>query len=129
MKRNTLQRDAIRQVLVQADRPISTGEVFDMAKRQIPGLGIATVYRALKSLQEERLIEEVGLPGQSSRWEMVGKVHHHHFLCDTCNRMFEVYGCPEDIGRLLPKGYTLEQHDILLQGQCVDCTTNKGKMK
>jgi Fur family transcriptional regulator, ferric uptake regulator len=126
MMRRTLQRDAIRQVLVRADRPLSTGEIFGAVKAKVPGLGMATVYRALKALLGEGLLREVGLPGKSSRWELAGKAHHHHFLCDTCDRLLEINACPEDIGRLLPKGYTLGRHDILLQGQCAECTS-RGK--
>ena len=121
MKRNTSQRDAIRHVIVQADRPLSTGEIFDRARNRIPQLGIATVYRTLKSLKEEGSIREVDLPGQSSRWELSNKDHHHHFLCRTCDKLFEIEGCPVDLGNLLPPGYAMEEHSILLEGKCRDC--------
>ena len=125
MIRNTLQRHAIRQALTRADRPLSTREVLGIVRNEVPRLGTATVYRTLKALREEGVLREVGLPGQSSRWEISGKAHHHHFLCDTCDRLLEVNACPEDIGRLLPKGYTLGKHDILLQGQCAECSRRK----
>jgi len=121
MMRNTSQRDAIRQVMVQADRPLSTGEIFDLARGRISRLGIATVYRTLKSLKEEGAIREVDLPGQSSRWEFANKDHHHHFLCRKCDKLFEIEGCPGDLGNLLPPGYALEEHSILLEGKCRDC--------
>jgi Fur family transcriptional regulator, ferric uptake regulator len=121
MKRNTSQRDAIRQVMVKADRPLSTGEIFDLARDRISRLGIATVYRTLKSLKEEGSIREVDLPGQSSRWELANKDHHHHFLCRTCDKLFEIEGCPGGLGNLLPPGYALEEHSILLEGKCRDC--------
>jgi Fur family transcriptional regulator, ferric uptake regulator len=122
MKRNTSQRDAIRRVMVRADRPLSTDEIFEMARSKVPGLGIATVYRTLKSLKEERAVREVDLPGQPSRWEMANKDHHHHFLCRTCDKLFEIEGCPGDLGNLLPPGYALEAHNILLEGKCRDCS-------
>jgi Fur family transcriptional regulator, ferric uptake regulator len=121
MKRNTSQREAIREAMVRAARPLSTGEIFDLARDKISRLGIATVYRALKSLKEEGAIREVGLPGQSSRWELSNKDHHHHFLCRKCDRLFEIDGCPGDLGNLLPPGYALEEHSILLEGRCRDC--------
>jgi len=37
----------------------------------VSGLGIATVYRNLKALQEEERIIQVDIPGQPPRWEMV----------------------------------------------------------
>ncbi len=121
MIRVTHQRDAIRQALINAGRPLSTQEILSLAQNEIPGLGIATVYRTLKSLQEERCIVAVDLPGQPPRWEVTPESHHHHFLCNTCQKLFEIHACPGDLQCLLPKGYTLEDHDILLRGQCAAC--------
>ena len=70
MIRNTQQGNAIRQVLKKAGRPLSPQEIFDTAQREVSGLGIATVYRNLKSLQEEGLVNTVELPGQPPRWEL-----------------------------------------------------------
>jgi Fur family ferric uptake transcriptional regulator len=121
MTKITQQRDAIRQVLQEAGRPLSIQEVFAMAHLKVSGLGIATVYRNLKSLREQGWIVAVDLPGQPARWELAPESHHHHFLCNTCDKLFEINACPEDFQRLLPEGYTLEEHDLLLRGQCDRC--------
>ena len=92
-----------------------------MAHRKVSGLGIATVYRNLKSLREEGWIVAVDLPGQPPRWEVAPESHHHHFLCNGCDKLFEIHACPADFQRLLPEGYTLEEHDLLLRGQCDGC--------
>ena len=123
MIRVTQQRRAIRQVLFKAGRPLSTQEIFALAQRRVPDLGIATVYRTLKSLVEEEGIVAVDLPGQPSRWEVTPESHHHHFLCNTCNKLYEIHACPEGLQHLLPEGYTLEEHDILLRGQCANCVS------
>ena len=122
MRRDTRQREAIRKALVGASRPLSVNEIFELAQSEAKGLGIATVYRNLKALQSEGLIVQVELPGQPPRWEVAPKVHHHYFLCRTCDKLFEIHGCPEGLKHLLPEGYTLEEHDILLHGQCDVCT-------
>ncbi len=124
MKRDTQQRDAIRKALLNARRPLSIHEVFELAQSEVAGLGIATVYRNLKALQVEGWIVQVDLPGQPSRWEIAPEGHHHHFLCRTCDKLYEIHACPQGLMRLLPQGYTLEEHDILLRGQCDDCTEN-----
>ena len=121
MTKITQQRDAIRKVLQEAGRPLSIQEVFAMAHLKVSGLGIATVYRNLKSLREQGWIVAVDLPGQPPRWEVAPESHHHHFLCNTCDKLFEINACPEDFQRLLPQGYTLEEHDLLLRGQCDAC--------
>ncbi len=109
MRRDTQQRDAIRKALVSAGRPLSVDELFELAQNDVAGLGIATVYRNLRALQSERQIMRVDLPGQPPRWEVASGGHHHHFLCRTCDKLFEVYGCPDGMKHLLPEGYTLEE--------------------
>ena len=125
MVRNTQQGNAIRQTLKKAGRPLSAQEVLNLAQKKVPGLGIATVYRNLKSLQQDGSVVAVELPGQSPRWELAPEKHHHHFLCNTCDKLYEINACPSDLQRLLPEGYTLEEHDILLRGLCDNCSRNK----
>ena len=125
MERDTRQRQAIYKVMTNAGRPLAVKELFLLAKSEIIGLGIATVYRNLKALRAEKRVMQVDLPGEAPRWELAPENHHHHFLCTTCNKLFEVYDCPDDLRRLLPKGYTLEEHDILLRGQCNICSGNR----
>ncbi|MGA2160366.1 MAG: transcriptional repressor [Dehalococcoidia bacterium] len=122
MVRVTKQRKTIHNVLVKYGRPLSVKEILELARSEVAGLGIATVYRSLKALQEEGQAIPVNLPGQSPRWEITPEGHHHHFLCNTCDKLFEIHGCPQGMAKLLPKGYHLEEHDILLRGQCDTCT-------
>jgi Fur family transcriptional regulator, ferric uptake regulator len=121
MVRTTQQRKAIYNALVNGGRPLSVGEVLESARSEAAGLGIATVYRNLKALQEEGQIIQVEVPGQPPRWEVAPANHHHHFLCRSCDKLFEIHGCPDDIKQLLPRGYVLEGHDIMLHGQCNTC--------
>jgi len=125
IKRDTQQKSAIHKALHDAGRPLSPAEVFELARIEVTGLGMATVYRNLKALQLEGQIIPVELPGQTSRWEIARENHHHHFLCRTCDKMFEIQDCPRGLKGLLPSGYTLEQHDILLKGLCDICTQRK----
>ena len=129
MVRVTQQGNAIRQVLKKAGRPLSTQEVFTLARQKVSGLGMATVYRNLNSLQHEGSVVAVELPGQPPRWELAPENHHHHFLCNTCDKLYEIYQCPADLQRLLPEGYVLEEHDILLRGLCNDCSVSKSPSK
>ncbi|MEW6034603.1 MAG: transcriptional repressor [Chloroflexota bacterium] len=121
MRRDTQQRNAIRKALVNAGRPLSVDELLELARNEVASIGVATVYRNLRALQSEGQIQQVDLPGQPSRWEVVSGGHHHHFLCRTCDRLFEIQGCPGGLTRLLPEGYTLAEHELLLRGQCDAC--------
>lgn len=123
MRRRTQQREAIRDALRHAGRPLSADEVLRSAQRTVPGLGIATVYRNLKALVEAGWLREVELPGTGpGRFEVAGKGHHHHFHCRRCDRVFEVEDCPGDVQDLAPAGFRADSHEIILYGLCAGCT-------
>lgn len=126
MERHTRQRAAIREAIVAAARPLLPQEVLQAAQRQVPGLGIATVYRNLKGLVEEGELRVVHLPGENPRFEATGHAHHHHFQCRQCQRVFDVHACPGDLSRLAPQGFTVEDHDLTLYGRCQDCSAARG---
>lgn len=121
MERRTSQREAIRNVVVRADRPLSPREIHHAAADRVPGLGIATVYRAIKAGVTDGWLQPVELPGGQTRYEPAGKGHHHHFECRACSSVFEVDGCPGNLAELTPRGFKLEDHDVVLYGLCGGC--------
>jgi Fur family ferric uptake transcriptional regulator len=128
MERKTSQRTALLKAFEQAGRPLSPREVLELAKPDALGLGIATVYRNLKALADKGVLKPVSLPGESTaRYELHGKAHHHHFHCRICHQVYEVDGCPGNIEPLVPKGFLLEDHEVVLYGLCLACRKPKRK--
>ena len=122
MERDTQQRRAIRAVIEEAGRPLGPREVLESARSQCPGLGIATVYRTLKTGVVGGWLRQVDLPGDAPRYEVMGKQHHHHFHCRACDRVYEIDGCPgEGLRKLTPPGFSLEEHEVVLYGKCPEC--------
>lgn len=119
--RSTRQRSAILAALHKAERPLSAAEVLHFARTEVPGLGLATVYRTIDSLAERKEIIAVEIPGKPPRYELAGKEHHHHFLCRACHRVYEVEGCPGNFDAFVPEGFELEGHEITLYGRCDAC--------
>lgn len=122
MDRHTSQRIAIEASLRSAQRPLSPAEILDAAKPEAPTINLATVYRTLKRLTENGLVRAVDLPGEPSRYELAGLPHHHHFKCDSCDRVFDVPGkCPSGLTDGLPSGFRVRDHEVVLVGTCADC--------
>ena len=121
MRRRTQQRQAIRNALEEAGRPLSPQEILEKAQTSVPALGIATVYRNVKALVENGWLAEVTLPGAASRYEVADKDHHHHFHCRSCDKVYEVEDCPGDLQSLAPEGFRLERHEIIIYGLCASC--------
>lgn len=124
MKRQTPQRVAIEAAFVSARRPLSPQEVLHTARRQVPSLNLATVYRTLKRMVDEKTIHQVELPGAPPRYELpaAAENHHHYFQCRRCDAVFDLEGCVAGLIELLPKGFSLAGHDIFLYGFCRACT-------
>jgi|SRR6185369_2920784 len=121
VERDTQQKRAIRSAIETAGRPMSPREVLDEALPLSPGLGIATVYRTLKSGVDGGWLTQVELPGEPPRYEATGKQHHHHFHCRSCDRVYEIEGCPDGLRAMTPPGFSLEAHEVVLYGLCATC--------
>jgi len=125
MNRTTKQRTAIQGALLEAARPLLPQEILLSAQQQVPNLNLATVYRNLNLLADEKAITPVHLPGQPTRFELAGH-HHHHFQCRQCDRVFDVHACTAEISKLAPKGFEVIDHDVILYGRCPDCSSRSG---
>jgi len=118
----TGQRRAILDALQDGHRPLSPSEVLEAASEAIAGINLSTIYRNLKSLVERGDVIVVPTPGDSSRYELAGLAHHHHFLCEQCGRLFDMHGCPGSFAGIAPKGFKVRSHELTLMGTCSSCT-------
>jgi len=121
-QRRTSQRDAIQQVIVDSDGPLTVDDIHARAAAAVGTLGIATVYRTVKLLMTEGRIHSVSLPDQPLRYEQADLGHHHHFQCRGCGQVYDLEECP----MALPKnrelaGFLVEDHDVTLYGRCPQC--------
>ncbi len=119
--RKTRQKDAIRSAFINADRPLSPEEILQYAKESVAGISIATVYRNIGSLVEEHWLTPITVPGETPRYEVAGKEHHHHFRCTDCGKVFEMPGCTVQYQQNLPRGFQVTGHEFFLFGLCTAC--------
>ena len=121
LSRNTKQKDAIRQAIVEADRPLSPEEILKAAQARVASVSIATVYRNVSALVKENWLLPVEFPGMPPRYELAGKAHHHHFHCNDCGKVYELEGCAVALKTRLPKGFRATAHEFFLSGSCAEC--------
>lgn len=116
--RDTRQRTAIRKVLAEADQPLQPKEIRDRASLEIPNLGIATVYRNLRSLVDDEVVEHIELPGQKSLYSMPRKAKYP-FLLSVDGQRLEVF----DKVQLkiptseLPDYFKLHHYEVIFYGE------------
>lgn len=91
--RMTRQRRVIARVLQKAGEHLDAPEVLRRARHQLPGLHLATVYRALESLKKLGIIDELDLMhvhGPGHFYEARTKKDHMHFTCQKCGGVVEI---------------------------------------
>ncbi len=122
--RKTRQKDAVLEALHTAEGPLTPPALHKVAQRYVPGLGIATVYRALARLVEDGRARIVHIPEHPPRYE-IAQGHHHHFYCRKCDRVFELHACVHGVDSLAPRGFAVDTHEITLYGTCKTCRKSR----
>ena len=124
MKRKTQQRDAMLKALDTASGPLTADELWQKAKGLEPKIGMATIYRNLKSLMQEEVVQEVHLPKQKTRFERKIAGHRHYFFCDNCKKVLYIQAsCPVAAldGVTLASGFSIRRHSLTFYGLCSSC--------
>jgi Fur family ferric uptake transcriptional regulator len=121
-------RRAVVEFLGRQDCCVSAQEIHDKLRTGPASVGIASVYRALESLDELGLVQRVDLGDGISRFEPAhsDREHHHHLVCDDCGKVeaFEDAALERALERVAGgRGYAVGDHDVLLRGACGDCRT------
>ncbi len=119
--RDTRQKKAIRVAFSTAARPLSPEEAQVEAAKLVEGISVATIYRNIHALVEDRWLSPVDIPGEPARYEVAGKGHHHHFHCEGCGRIYDLEGCVLQPKPKLPRGFRMTGHELFLYGMCADC--------
>ncbi len=125
------QRELIFQVLCDAGGAMTAEEICSKARDHYPRLGLATVYRNLRVLQEEEIVSSLNLGDGTTRFEIRDRQQHHqHFICDSCHRSFCLPGCllesaAQHVAQHLPERFLLTRHELTLYGLCGDCRDKK----
>ncbi|HVY54425.1 MAG TPA: transcriptional repressor [Thermodesulfobacteriota bacterium] len=120
----TPQRLAVLKALRESGAYMSINQLDRKVKEMLPGTGLATVYRALETLEELGLIVKVHLEDGCHSYAVAPEGHMHPVVCTECNRVIEFAECP--LGELSEKltqdtGIQIENHFLQLFGKCREC--------
>ena len=125
-RRSTKQRSIVLEIVARAKTHPSAEEVFTIARKKLPDISLATVYRNLHLLAEEGKIREVQFEGSTLRYDGM-TMEHEHFCCRSC-------GSVQDLPVSIPKssltsmqarlGVTVERYSLDYYGLCNKCTTH-----
>ncbi len=118
--RDTLPRRAVVQAIAVTERHFTAEEL----REQLPGVGRATVFRALKLLVESGMLCRVLLEDGNLHYQLSHRGHHHHLLCVQCGASQDLVGC--DIESQLQQvaalhSFQVSGHWLEVYGRCSAC--------
>jgi Fe2+ or Zn2+ uptake regulation protein len=121
--RMTQQRLVILHTLHHAGTHLSPTEIFDTAKKELPGLTEPTVYRTLEFLAKNGFVHAA----HKRKGHLVYQIAqhaHHHLVCRECGQELEVdHNVLKGLYEKLEStsGYKLTDSHIIFFGLCPDC--------
>ena len=124
--RLTEPRRAVAELVAARNGHFTAAELAEDAKARRVDVGRATIFRALDLFTSLNLVERVDLPDGEHAYVACDPVHHHHAICTSCGRSFDVsdLGLGDvlgEIGRRL--GFTVTAHRLEIFGLCADCAS------
>lgn len=117
-------RRAIVEIMALSSCALGPVEIFDLGRKQYPGLGLVTVYRTLEKLEELGLVQRVHQPGGCNMFLRASQGHEHLLLCTACGQA--EYFSGDDLSALMTSiasrsGFAIHEHWLQLYGLCAAC--------
>ena len=70
----------------------SAQELHQILRREGDGIGLTTVYRALQSLVDDKIVDLLRREDGEAIYRLCGDAHHHHLVCKSCGDTVEIEG-------------------------------------
>ena len=120
----TKQRQSVLRVIRGSDKHLTANEVFEDARRLLPGISFATVYNSLRYLTKEGLIGEIRFGNDAKLYDRK-LARHDHALCNDCGKLVDLeLPLPDGLLEEAAKRSKFEAGSIelTLRGLCPECS-------
>jgi len=124
MKRNTRQREAVKEALGVSAGFVSAQSLHSNLRATGSTIGLATVYRALADLATEGEADSLQQEGENLYRACTPGSHHHHLICRTCGLTIEIEADEVETWAqsvAAQHGFTQANHVVDVFGLCAKC--------
>lgn len=121
--RMTNQREIILRELKKSKRHLSADELYDIVKKFMPRISLATVYRNLEILSETGVIRKLEISGRQKRFDF-DVSDHDHIYCALCHKVdnLNIERKNVDSEQLgVGLGYSITGYRVEVIGICPEC--------
>jgi Fur family ferric uptake transcriptional regulator len=123
-ERVTRQRLLVADALGVAGRQLTAEQLYRSLRRQVPGIGRATVFRTLETLVDAGVARRLELDGHVYAYVACLPEHHHHLACTRCGRVEEIdeaYVTPIAQRLAADLGFEIDDARLDFYGRCATC--------
>ena len=125
MKRNTWQREAVKEALGVSEGFVSAQSLHSNLHVGGSTIGLATVYRALADLATEGEADSLQQDGENLYRACTPGSHHHHLICRSCGLTVEIEADAVETWAqsvAAQHGFTQANHVVDVFGLCEACS-------
>lgn len=122
----TKQRAIILEVIRSDMCHHTAEEIFELAKKRLPTISLATVYNNLHAMEEEQIIRRISGDGGPDRYDN-SYIPHGHLFCLSCGRIYDLTlpSLPALISDICM--CDVESYELKVKGICSECKLKKQK--
>lgn len=121
--RMTNQREIILRELINSQRHLAADELYDIVKKIMPRISLATVYRNLEILSEAGIIGKLEISGRQKRFDY-DPSEHDHIYCMVCHRVDNLEMAHKGLTTeefAAAVGYSITGYRLEIVGICPEC--------
>ncbi len=123
IQRWTRQREVILEELRKLNSHPTAAGLYQIVRRRLPKVSLATVYRNLVRLSELGYVRKLDLGGSEARFD-ANLERHDHVRCVRCGRVDDLRSPPIELGRAVQDdwgGYEIVDYRLEFLGVCPRC--------
>ena len=125
--RMTNQRRAILQELTKSCAHLTADELYDLVRKKLPKISLATVYRNLEILSDAGVIAKLEVSGRQKRYDADVSLHHH-IHCVRCHRVDNIDGFISEVdmtAMACHDQYEVTGYRLDISGICPQCAKDE----
>lgn len=116
----TRQRTLILNIVKNSYDHLSADEIYILARNEMPGIALATVYNNLNTLYNTGQIGKVKIPDSADLYDR-SPILHDHLICSECKSVKDIV-IPDFLEHLRETiGEDIKSYNLNLQYICKNC--------
>ncbi|HEX79043.1 MAG TPA: transcriptional repressor [Dehalococcoidia bacterium] len=120
----TRQRLSVINAVISSKDSLTPADLYNRLNRHYPDIGLATVYRTLRLLDEMGLLCKLHTSSDCNSCTIGAPDRHHHLICSGCGKVID-FSCRSmaEFETSLAKetGFEIKDHLLEFTGYCQSC--------